>query len=167
MASNELTYEIDDTGPIWVDDGLERWLENFVPIPVDGMHYFWRLEALFVRGQIAADVRVKRGNHNLTLKGHSRGGAVAMYVARMLVDDSDFVDIRADITGAPCMWFGKRGAEHDRMVRAHCTVTSVVATSDPVTWVPPGWRHTESEVIDSGRWPRFKHHHPDHYEQAR
>lgn len=165
--NNELTYEIDDTGPIWVAGGWRRWFENFLPIPRKGMHLFWLSEALDLAEGIFDEIRAKGGGeHTVTLTGHSRGGAVAMYIAYLLSRSGYPVSVTLKITGAPRMWFGEDGWVKDTIVRLHCTVDSTIATSDPVTWGPPGWRHTKSRIIDSGRWPRLKHHTPKYYREA-
>ena len=162
-----LKIEADDTGPIWIRGGLLRWVENFLPFSRNGGHWAWQNEAI--------DAYLSNLHHlapypkRIKITGHSRGGAVAMYLAELFAGQNRYEDtpaeITVEITGAPRMWFGSKGRLRDAYVREHCEVKSLIARGDLVTMLPPWFRHTESKRIGPKKLMSLRAHHPDYYKE--
>ena len=135
-----------------------RWLENFLAWPVDGMHWAWRREAM----QFLDDnMRSIDAADSIVLSGHSRGGAVALYVAAFLCLWGKPITVR--VTGVPRCWFGKQGRINAQDLTNMHVVISYKARGDFITWLPPWFRRQESTVIGPRRFPSWKAHKPSYY----
>ena len=142
-----------DTGKSW-----RRWMENLLAWPVDGRHWAWRAEAIEWLWGKRKEMQMY---DHINLSGHSRGGAVALYVAAVMVDDGIPMTIR--VTGVPRCWFGRKGRELMRALQAQHVVISYKARGDFITWLPPWFCKQPSVVIGPARLPSWKAHKPSYY----
>ena len=141
-----------DTGKSW-----RRWLENFIAWPVEGMHWAWLKEA-------QAFVSTHGGGRmcdRMELTGHSRGGAVALYVTALMCDSGIPITVR--VTGVPRCWFGRKGRELMRALQSQHIVISYKARGDFITWLPPWFCKQPSTVIGPERMPSWEAHKPSYY----
>ena len=141
-----------DTGKSW-----RRWMENLLAWSVEGMHWAWRREAMkFVAehgGMSMAD--------KIEFAGHSRGGAVALYVAALMCDYGAPITVR--VTGVPRCWFGRKGKWLKGCLQSEHIVISYKARGDFITWLPPWFAKQPSTVIGPARMPSWKAHKPSYY----
>ena len=124
---------IPDTGTSW-----RRWLGNLGAWPVRGMHVLWRREAV---EWIAAILLQRAHVRSVTLRGHSRGAAVAIYIAVLLAAQQRHIHITLRLTGLPRVFSTRRWREHYARYLSTMDVDAVTARGDPVSYLPPLWRH--------------------------
>ena len=154
---NKLSIHCVDTGR-----SVKRWVENFLAFPYYGEHYFWRREAVELAEDIANMID-HFGYTEIHFRGHSRGGAVALYAISRLIRHYPDVKITAQLTGVPKVWYGKIGHIKMRAVNRLALVENYKARGDIVTWVPMWFKGHTATVIGEGWWPSWRKHKPGYY----
>lgn len=153
---------VPDSGKVWKRDGFLRWTSNFIAIPWRGLHIGWLYEAHKLVDRIE-----KTNPSSVTLEGHSRGAAVAVYVAVLLRTYNRHLPIKLNLTGSPRVWFRQSWCEHYEKRLKSVTIHWHNAHGDIVGLVPPWpWRHySEVKFVGPRRLPGIKPHHPDYIEK--
>ena len=154
---SRLLIHCPDTGK-----SFRRWVENFLAWPVSGEHYLWRKEAIEIVEDVSRYIDTF-GYTEVHFRGHSRGGAVALYTIARLIWRYPKVKFSARLTGVPRVWYGVNGKIKMHAVNRLALVENYKAKGDIVTWFPMWFKGHTATVIGEGWLPSWRKHKPGYY----